>query len=173
MVHAEPRDEIASSRVADRSADASQSTLGDRIFMMGELFYLLTHSPFHRGYSVADIVAYFMVPIQRGQFRIYRTDTRPVGFVVWGWFSDTVAAAYAAGDYEVQGADWRSGPHLWFVEFVAPFGHANRLIDELRSGQFATDHGRFLRRSNGRVRAVDIYGKAFGVPGATGTGTAG
>lgn len=145
--------------VAAREEDRPKvSPLGERIFMMGEVLYLLTHSPFHRGYNVLDIVNYFMTPTSLGQFRIYRSKDRPVGFVVWGYFSQQVSEWYATGNYEIDHSAWKSGKELWFVEFVAPFGHARQMIEDMRQDSFADAHARFLRRSRGRPRVVDIYG---------------
>jgi cytolysin-activating lysine-acyltransferase len=126
--------------------------------MMGELTYLLSHSPNHLGYTISDMMRFFMTPIRLNQFRIYRTKDRPVGFVAWASLRPDISARYATGEYELQIKDWRSGRDLWFVEFIAPFGHANRIVRELRQDIFAKSTGRFLRRSSGGVKVVEIFG---------------
>lgn len=138
--------------------DRNISSLGGQIIIMGELTYLLSHSPLHINYTVRDMMRFFMSPITLDQFRIYRTQDRPVGFVVWAYLSDEISRLYEGGHYELQKQDWRSGRQLWFVEFIAPFGHAQRMVDDMRQDSFADAHGRFIRRRNGDVRTIDIFG---------------
>lgn len=134
------------------------SPLGEQIFLMGELTYLLSHSPQHVGYTVGDMMRFFMAPIRLNQFRIYRTKDRPIGFVAWAYLHAAISEHYATGDYELQVKDWRSGQDLWFVEFIAPFGHAKRIVEELRSNIFVNASARFIRRQDGGVKVVEIAG---------------
>lgn len=145
-------------RASDDRDSHIVSPLGKQIILMGEIAYLLSHSPAHLGYTVADLMRFFLVPVRLDQFRIYRTKGRPVGFVAWAYLSREIAAQYAIGNYELQTKDWRSGQEVWFVEFIVPFGHARRIIDDMREDSFAEACVHYLRRRDGSARVLKIYG---------------
>lgn len=149
---------VTAEQTIDRHDPRTVSPLGEQIMLMGEIAYLLSHSPAHLGYTIADLMKFFLVPIRLNQFRIYRTRDRPVGLAVWAYLSEDVAARYARGDYELRAEDWRAGREIWFVEFIAPFGHARRLIDEMREHSFADACAHYLRRREGAVRTLRIHG---------------
>lgn len=127
--------------------------------MLGEVVSLFGNSRLHLGYTVADIATYVLAPMRLKQYMIFRTKKGPVAYIAWAYLSDQVAALYEAGEREIQPDDWKGGSQLWFVEFVAPYGHAQRIIDELRRSIFAKAHARALhRRPNMPARRVDWYG---------------
>ena len=53
--------------------------------LLGDITWLILHSPLHRSLTMDSIEALFLVPAQIDQLRIYRRGTRPVGLVTWAW----------------------------------------------------------------------------------------
>ncbi|MBE9031286.1 toxin-activating lysine-acyltransferase [filamentous cyanobacterium LEGE 11480] len=103
-----------------------------RLKMMGSLTYLMMHSPLHRMYTMNELEERFLPSLLHDQFRYYEINGSPIGFVNWAWIDDVVEQKYMTGKYELTLDEWQGGSNLWFPEFVAPFGHARRMIQDLR-----------------------------------------
>jgi cytolysin-activating lysine-acyltransferase len=57
----------------------------------------------------------------------------------------------------MQPQDWQSGPALWLVDLVAPFGHIDVMLDDLRNTVFADKEVRFYKRDaqgNGSIELM-------------------
>lgn len=132
----------------------------EKMLLLGEAAFLFLQSPPHLHYRMHQFAAHSLVPLRLNQFRIYRGPKGPVGFVAWAWLDDARSARYADGDTALAANDWRCGPHLWFVEFLAPFGHARRMVDDLRGGLFRREvaRARRVRASDGRVQLMRWHG---------------
>jgi cytolysin-activating lysine-acyltransferase len=89
-----------------------------------------------------------------------------VGLVAWAWLGEPAAARYADGHHWLEADDWRSGRELWFIEFVAPFGHARRIVDDLRGGLFRGDVARARRLRGGGLPPRQMRWHGIDVPGA-------
>ena len=135
-------------------------TAEEKMLLLGEATFLFLNSPSHLHYRLHQFAAHAMVPLRLNQFRIYRGPKGPVGFVAWAWLDAGRAARYASGDTVLSADDWRSGPELWFIEFIAPFGHAQRMVDDLRGGLFRrqTARARRVRPDGGRVQLMRFHG---------------
>lgn len=93
--------------------------------VLGDVVFLMLHSPIHRGWPVAMVEANILPPIHHKQFRLYHDEKgMPIGFVSWAWLSDELDQRYAAGNYKLKPMEWKSGPHAWIIDFITPFGHA-------------------------------------------------
>jgi cytolysin-activating lysine-acyltransferase len=113
--------------------------------LLGEITYLFLNSARHQQYAVHQLAALAIAPIKLDQFRLYRSRKGPVGYVAWAWLSDAVAADYATGSRLLRPQELRSGPNLWFIEFLAPFGHAPRIACDLRDKIFPDKTARSMR----------------------------
>ena len=47
--------------------------------------------------------------------------------------------------YNLKYKDWYTGEKLWFLDFAAPFGHAKKIIAELRNELFPNSIGKSVR----------------------------
>jgi cytolysin-activating lysine-acyltransferase len=104
--------------------------------VIGEVIYLMSLSSIHRYFKVIDINHYILPAIKLNQFRIYRNRTYAVGFVSWAYFSDEVEKQYTSGPVLLNLEDWQSGNNLFFIDFIAPFGHATKISRDLRNNVF-------------------------------------
>lgn len=144
--------------------DSSEAggTLGPadrRMFALGQAVRLLGSSRQHLGYTVADIATHIATPIQLNQYLLFRQRNAPIAFVAWAHLTSEAGAAYAAGTRELVPADWKAGDDMWFVEFVAPFGHGPRIVSALRSGLFRDRRAKSVRiYPDGERRVVEWIG---------------
>ena len=105
--------------------------------LMGEILSLMIASDFHQPYVIGDFATAILVPIHLNQFKLYKKNDVPIGFVSWAFLSDDISHQYGQGKYHLEFSDWRSGDHLWFVDFIAPYGHVRSIIRDLKSNVFS------------------------------------
>lgn len=105
----------------------------ERSRLLGDVLTLMTASDAHQGYKVKHFPAVVLCPLQLNQFRIYHdADKRPVGFVSWACFSKKVEERFLNGNPTLSLEDWYSGDIIYFMEFIAPFGHIKQMVKDLR-----------------------------------------
>lgn len=107
-----------------------------RLQLIGSITHLMISSPLHRKYRIASIPERFIPSLIHNQFRYYEIDGNPIGFVNWAWLSDEVEEKFMTTKYVLNLDEWQGGNNLWFPEFIAPFGHARLIIQDLRRNIF-------------------------------------
>ena len=123
--------------------------------LLGEVVSLMLASNLHRDYLVNDIGSVFLPPIDWNQFRIYHQGERPIAFVSWAWLSEEVEHAYLHSDRNLTPNDWNSGSNGWIIDFIAPFGHATKIVSDLRTLIFPNVRGKAMRvKENGHVKGL-------------------
>lgn len=100
--------------------------------VLGDITWLLMHSPMHRRWPVAFIERFILPAVHHKQFRLFHKDGVPIGYVSWAWLSKEVEDRYLAGGYSLTLADWRSGDRPWFIDYMVPFGHLKIVRQHLR-----------------------------------------
>lgn len=129
-------------------------TLSDRefLYVLGEVTWLMGRSPKHKHLFLADYDWLVAPPLLLKQARIFRNkpatpdastppssaplEGTPLAFVSWAVVSDEVDARLKSGIIRLQPGDWRSGPHPWIIDVVAPFGGADKAIAEVVQSVF-------------------------------------
>ncbi|NVK35399.1 MAG: toxin-activating lysine-acyltransferase [Rhodobacteraceae bacterium] len=124
----------------------------DPITSMAQMLWLAAQTPNFISQPLGDIASGCQFAINRGQFRIYRSaESLPLGCVCWVWLDaeheDTAAAAMLAAPFGTVTLkeEWMGGDRLWFYNFIAPFGHARAIADDLRHRVFPGVNARALR----------------------------
>lgn len=117
--------------------------------LLGEIVWLWSHSKLHREWSISSIHQWILPALLHNQFRIYRRDGKPRGFVSWAKMSTEVEEAYVLNTATLKPNDWVSGDKGWIIDYVAPFGDAKDIAHDLKYHVFANDMGRFLRTKPG------------------------
>ncbi len=110
--------------------------LSNRLHLIGSITHLMINSTLHQRYKIVDLVERFIPSLIHNQFRYYEVNGSPIGFVNWAWLTDEIEQKFQTGNYVLSLTDWSGGEHLWFPEFVAPFGHARLIVKDLRSNIF-------------------------------------
>jgi cytolysin-activating lysine-acyltransferase len=149
--------------------------------VLGEMVWLLSQSPTHKHFKIADLEWLIMPPILLRQYRVFYGQKQPVGFALWAYFSAETEERFAAGATRLRPEEWAldgvpegSGPadagprdgKLWLVDLVAPFATSeNRMVEammvDLADGPFKDRTFWFHRTDpkSGRRSAVQ-YGKS-------------
>lgn len=114
--------------------------------LIGEATGLMMASRVHRALQVRDIADIMLPALNLNQFRIYRTaDKRPIALVTWAYFSAEAEKAYLGGRALLSEAERTSGDILYLTDFIAPYGHARRVIRDLRTNVFPNAEAKALR----------------------------
>ncbi|MEJ8562321.1 toxin-activating lysine-acyltransferase [Yoonia sp. GPGPB17] len=127
---------------------------------LGDMLWLYSLSEIHQSWPIASLHKWLLPPLERGQYRLYHQGQRPVGFVTWAWMSEQVEQEYIHKKGALDKHQWKTGDRIWIIDFIAPFGHAWMIAEDLRQNRFSTDIGRFLRVKPGteRMRIAYVHG---------------
>lgn len=119
---------------SDGAEPKRPNTLGQ---VAAEILWLMTRTPSHRHFFIADAEWLIFPPIARAQFRIYRDEKgSPAGCVLWATLSDEVQARVESGTTRLAPADWNSGDNLWIIDVIAPQGKAGAMVEDMRNTVF-------------------------------------
>lgn len=120
---------------ADRAVNATA---------LGEILWLFSQSSIHRRWFVHDFDTLVYPPLLLGQCRIFRENGRPVAFASWAFMNQDSETAFASRSRSMELGDWTSGSSMWWVDFVAPFGHFRSVGRKLRD-MFPEARARFTK----------------------------
>ncbi|MEL6584903.1 MAG: toxin-activating lysine-acyltransferase [Pseudomonadota bacterium] len=134
----EPNESTSADFAASRWQAANFEALSpsERIMLYGEAAYLLARNPLHRAYTLQDLEQRVMHPISLNQFRMYRKPSGPVALLTWAFVSDALHDRFQREVFDLGPEDWSSGPHLWYIDFVAPFGDGGFVIEDMLTNVF-------------------------------------
>ena len=100
------------------------------------------------------------------QCKLYwNRDGRPVGAITWMMAPLPMIDQLIAGTIRLEHKHW-TGPEFWgvhhtlhllFVDLIAPYGHCQTIINDMRA-KFPGWHGFALRRNHGRRRLAKFRG---------------
>lgn len=111
--------------------------------MLGEMTWLLTQSPLHRGLSIGDIEWLLMPALIHQQFYVFRDGDKPVGLALWAKCNAQAETKLEGGMIEPENRltleEWASGDIIWLVDLIAPFAneenrHRELMMADLISG---------------------------------------
>lgn len=114
--------------------------------LLGDVLLLVMASKIHRRFPIQDFVELIMPALDSNQFRIYKNDKGdPIGLVTWAKFSDEMEKKLHAGQILFTPEEWQSGDKLYFMDFIAPYGHARKMVHDLKNNIFPNDVGYTIR----------------------------
>jgi cytolysin-activating lysine-acyltransferase len=112
---------------------SSAFPLANRVTAIGHAIWLMSRSPLHKHLMVTDIEWLLMPPIMLNQFHLWQDNGRPHGFASWAYFGEEQEERIAKkGIRRLMPTDWKTGEALWLIDFVAPFGQQEAMVEELR-----------------------------------------
>lgn len=86
-------------------------------------------SPIHKGWAISEAQRLFLPPIALGQF-LMTTDGS--AFVTWAYLGSEIAKGFADRTHKLQPNEWQSGPELWAIDLIAPFGNLRTFVRQIR-----------------------------------------
>ena len=104
----------------------------DALADLGAMAYLASLSRYHAAIPLPQAMAQFEVPLRLNQYRIFRSNGYPRAFVTWAGLSPGAERRFALKHQPLKPHHWNSGTSTWVVDFVAPFGHTEAVLNALR-----------------------------------------
>lgn len=111
--------------------------------------FLFAQSEDHRYYTVGEFYQYFIYPLMYDKLRVWRDDNgKPIGLFTYCFLSSEKAEEFLDDRYTIQEGDYvpDDGDELWGVELIAPYGHAKKIIADLKK--------EYAEKYNGAPRPV-------------------
>jgi len=121
---------------APRETSAARRARPDPATALGQATLVMMASPVHKHLFLTDLEWLLVPAIAANQYRIFRSQNRPVGLATWALLTEEAEARLKAGHRRLRPADWTAGDRLWLIDLVAPLGGADRMAAELRDGPF-------------------------------------
>ena len=96
--------------------------------VLGSVVWLWMHSAAHRNAPLHMLSALLLPAIKNRQFVLASESGKPVFYLSWASLSEDSERRYLRNPPQCMPAeDWASGERVWFLDWVAPFGHSLRL----------------------------------------------
>ena len=104
---------------------------------VGAMLMLCWQAELYRDWTADDLEYHFVPPLQAGQCKIYfDADRNPVAFVTWALVNKEHHAVLLDTGHTPPPDAWSSGDELWFIDIVAPFGHAPSIVRDMKRNVF-------------------------------------
>lgn len=121
----------------------------------GFVYMLMRHSPLHQTYPVSYMQQLVESALKHKCLKFYFDELgMPVGYAIWATVADDVEERFMrSGRWQLHPSEWNEGTTLWLLDFIAPFGHARAMLDDL-ANVFAGTHIalRYFRVRHNRLR---------------------
>jgi hemolysin-activating ACP:hemolysin acyltransferase len=97
----------------------------------GEIAFLAGRSPTHATIPMAALRAWWEMPIALKQHWTFRVEGVPRLALSWAALSPEAERRYVVERKGLEPKDWRSGPQIWVIDWIAPFRSPNstRMFD--------------------------------------------
>jgi cytolysin-activating lysine-acyltransferase len=87
----------------------------------GAVCFLASRSKTLHRFPVGAISQWWEIPIALGQFWEFRHDDVPRAAISWAALSPEAERRYVVERKGLTMQDWRSGPQIWVIDWIAPF----------------------------------------------------
>jgi len=138
--------------------------------VFGQATWLMTQSRGHRNMFISDLEWMVMPPILLRQFRLFPGKDQPLGMALWAQLSDEASQRLEQGGGKLKPEDWKSGDNFWLVELLAPFGHHEAMLNDLKKSIFKGKQFKMhTMNASGQKRVVTTSGEEDAAPAAAAT----
>jgi cytolysin-activating lysine-acyltransferase len=113
---------------APRPTPHGKGPTDEHLLALGKLCFLAGYCALHRGYRGSVLASLFFPAVNHGCVRFFEDENgATAAALIWARLTDA-AADRMLHDRVLPGeADWVSGPNLWFLDLIAPFGHGRQV----------------------------------------------
>lgn len=127
--------------------------------VLGSAVWLWMHSAAHRGFPLHTLPVLLLPAIKNRQFILASQAGRPVFYLSWANFDPAAEQRYLANSPLLMPEhDWNCGDRLWFLDWVAPFGHTRIVSPVVKRQLFASRWWRALdHRGEERGLSVNAF----------------
>jgi len=130
--------------------------------VLGSAVWLWMHSATHKEIPLMDLPVILLPAIKHGQFVLALEKGKPVFFLSWAEMNEVAEARYLDAPPELMPLDdWHCGDRIWFLDWLAPFGHSKKMTRFLKRILFASQCGRSLyhRGESKGLRVQTFHGR--------------
>jgi cytolysin-activating lysine-acyltransferase len=115
--------------------DLDQARAGlAKLPIMGPALWLYGRDPVRKFSFIADMDWMLLPPVILDQCQLVAKDGIPAGFFTWAFVNDAIDTRLRSGVARLAPHEWKSGPHLWLIDMVSPFGPADEMVTNLLQG---------------------------------------
>lgn len=119
--------------------------------MIEKILSLMSRSEVHKKFTVEDIGRLIIPAIIHNKVRFYVDNGKMVGFTTFAFLSPEAEEGYLNGTRKLQPSDFKGEEgNMWFIDFVAPFGHTRPFVKALRK-EFSSQRAKIKRYTTGRI----------------------
>jgi cytolysin-activating lysine-acyltransferase len=145
---------------AERLPDSAPHTVSH---MFGEIVWLMTQSPQHKHFALADLEWMVMPALLLNQYRLFHNEGRPIGAALWAFLSEEAEAKLSMSPPRLRPDEWKSGDRCWLVDLITPGAtvenkHTAVMVADLRQtglkGQAFSFHQ--IDPATGNRRKIDV-----------------
>lgn len=126
---------IVSDKITPPADDAVRQPSGPAE-VLGDVAWLMTHSPAHKHLFLADLEWLVLPPVLSKQFRLFKSGDRPFAFATWAFLNEEAEKRLLSGQPRLRPGGWRSGEKLWLIDVIAPFGGSDGVLAHLKQKLF-------------------------------------
>ena len=123
---------------------------------LGMMVWMMSHAEYHSQWPLWSLENDILPPLLHGQYKLYLDEQQnPIGFVTWAWLTEKAREIVLTGEAVHDFEAWSAGSNLLLNDFIAPWGHAKLIIEQIRSFVFPDQKCFGLRRNpDGSIRKV-------------------
>jgi hemolysin-activating ACP:hemolysin acyltransferase len=130
---------------------------------IGDVVVVLSRSPAHKHYSLADIEWMVMPPVAAGQFYVVEAADKkrgfraPVAVMTWALVSEEIDARLQEGAGQrvrLRPDEWKSGEIAWLIDAVGSAGGVKAGLRWLREGPFREGPLKLVARDKDGTAAI-------------------
>lgn len=132
----------------EKSAEARKAAaIGtvDPSGLLGAAVWLMLSSSAHKHLFVTDFEWLVVPPILAKQFRLFRRDNVPVGFISWALLDDEAEARIINGSVKLAPNEWNRGDRFWIIDVIAPFGGIDDMMKDLKEKVFKNNVVKYIQ----------------------------
>ena len=130
----------------------------ERVGMVSWLWY---SSKLHLNWRLRIMMNSTVPAIETGQYALLLADGFPVAYCAWAYMDRAAERRYLDDPNAMQLADWTSGDRMWFIDWLAPFGHNALMYKEMCGAYHQDAIARSLRVKQGKsvARVFEFRGR--------------
>ena len=113
--------------------------------LLGAAVWLMLSSSAHKHLFVTDFEWLVVPPILAKQFRLFRRNNVPVGFISWALLDDEVEARIINGSVKLAPNEWTIGKKFWIIDVIAPFGGGDDMLKDLKKNVFKDEVVKYIQ----------------------------
>ena len=115
--------------------------------LLGAATALMMESPLHQHLFISDMKWLLLPPLQLQQFRIFRKEGVPIGFISWAFLDEEAEERMLTGQIRLRPNEWNNGERLWLIDIVSPFGLYDDLIETVKREIFPGKEINYIQKT--------------------------